>query len=50
MIFKLTGNISGSTTGSCTQSGFGSQFTRYCGYYLGLNIVGSGNIPICGKP
>ncbi len=39
--------LSGSTSGQCNNR-VSSQFTRYCGYYLGLTMVG-GNQPICGK-
>jgi hypothetical protein len=26
-----------------------NQYSRYCGFYLGLTITGGGNQPVCGK-
>jgi hypothetical protein len=38
----------GSVSGQCNNR-ISTQFTRYCGYYLGLTMLGTLNQPICGK-
>lgn len=38
----------GSTSGQCNNR-LSSQFSRYCGFYLGLTNLGTANQPICGK-
>ncbi len=38
----------GSTSGQCNRS-LSSQFSRYCGFYLGLTALGVFNQPICGN-
>jgi hypothetical protein len=41
-------SILGSVSGQCN-SNLSSQFTRYCGFFLGLQTTGQANQPICGK-
>ncbi len=38
----------GSVSGQCNNR-ISTQFTRYCGYYIGLTMLGTLNQPICGK-
>jgi hypothetical protein len=38
----------GSTSGQCNNR-MSNQYSRYCGFYLGLTTTGGGNQPVCGK-